>query len=132
MRFRNQCITVVIALLTQTVVAQDPSDLIRINSIGEGGGIKTIGGYATIPPDAQSDLCHLSLQIGSHSIGRWFGEAGCRKIRFEVTLPTDQFRGAVLKLSDRPLKIRSPEEFQRRLGSTFAELKVDDVKVPLK
>jgi hypothetical protein len=126
--------TVVIALLAQMVAAQSPSTSIRINSmsIGEGKGPKTIGGYATIPPEAQPELCHLSLKIGTQSICRWFGEPGCRTIRFEVTLPSEQLREAVLTLSDHPLQIRSPEELQRRPGSTFAELRVDDVKIPLK
>jgi hypothetical protein len=132
MWLRNQWITVVVALFAQTAAAQSPSTLIRINTmdIGEGKGIKMIGGYATIPPEAQPELCHLSLQIGTQSICRWFGEPGSRQIRFEVTLPTAQLREAVLKLSDHPLSIRSVEELQRRPGSTFAELKVDDVKFP--
>jgi hypothetical protein len=52
------------------------AEKIRINSIGGSDGFKMIGGYATIPPDAQPELCHLSLQIGSQSICRWFGEPG--------------------------------------------------------
>ena len=132
MRRRHRLIAVVTALLVQTVAAQSPATWIRINSIGGGNGTKTIGGYATIPPEAQAELCHLSLQIGSQSICRWFGEAGCRTIRFEVTLPKDQLQEAVLRLSDHPLQIRSPEELRRRPGSTFAELRVDDVKIPLK
>ena len=131
MRFRIYCITAGCVLLAQAVVAQNPSALIRINRMAIGDGVKTIGGYATIPPGAQPDLCHLSLQFGTHIIGRWFGEAGSRAIRFEVTLPADRFKGAVLKLSDYPLTISSAEELERRTGSTFAELTVDEVKVPL-
>lgn len=121
----------VIALLTQTTVAQTPSGLIHITGIGGGGGIKSVSGYAVIPGDAQPKLCHLSLDIGNRSLCRWFGEAGCHKIRFEVTLPVGEFTEAVLKLSDHPLSIRSVEELRRRPGSTFAQLKVNDVVIPV-
>jgi hypothetical protein len=122
------------ALLTQNAAVQGPSALIRINSmeIGECKERKTFGGYATIPPDAQPELCHLSLKVGALSISRWFGQGGCRTIRFEATLTCDQVREAVLVLSDHPLQVRSVEEIQQRPGSTFAVLKVDDVKIPLK
>ena len=117
----------VIAVLTQTGFAQGPSDLIHITSFGRGGGMKMVGGYATIPLGAQSDLCHLSLcDVDDRCIARWFGEAGCTKIRFEITLPSDQFKGLLLKLSDHPLSIKSMEELQRRPGSTFAQIKIDE------
>jgi hypothetical protein len=130
MRIRNRYIAPVIALLVQAAVAQNPSDLIHITSIGGGGGLKSIGGYAIIPANAQPELCHLSLDNLGRGSCQWFGEAGCRKIRFEVTLPVDEFTAAVLTLSDHPLSIKSVEELQSRPGSTFAQIKVNDVIFP--
>ena len=131
MRRRVGYITAVLAVVAHTLAAQTPSDLIRITSmtLGAGDGPKTIGGYATVPPSARPELCHLSLN-GTANAVLWFGEAGSPRIRFEVTLTADQLRTAVLKLSDRPLQVRSVEELEQRPGSTYAELRVDDVKIP--